>query len=84
MHKKQRLYWQGLHFATNKPNGRSARVVSKEIGDGEVAEFEGQSAVEQAIWDGIHNRIFYLAEQVPIYKGSMYDAFGYLAITITT
>jgi hypothetical protein len=56
--------------------------VSEEVGDGEIAEFEGQLAVEQAIWDGIHNKQFYLAEQAPICKGSMHEAFGYLATTI--
>ena len=46
-------------------------MVSEETGDGKVEEFEGQSAVEQAIWDGIHNKRFYLAEQAPICKGSL-------------
>ena len=80
---KQRSYWRRLHFAMSKPRGRSARVVSEETGEGEVEEFEGQLAVEQAIWDGIHNKRFYLAEQAPICKGSMRKAFGYLATTIT-
>ena len=65
-----------------KPKGRSARVVSAEAIDGEVEEFQGQSAVEKAIFDGIHNKRFYLAEQLPICKGSMREAFGYLATTI--
>ena len=79
---KQRSYWRRLNFATNKPKGRSARVVSDEVGDGEVIEFEGKSAVEQAIFNEIHQKRFYLAEQAPICKGEMRDAFGYLATTI--
>ena len=79
---KQRSYWRRLNFATSKPRGRSVRVVSKEIGDGGIIEYEGQSAVEKAIWGGIHNKRFYLGEQAPICKGSMRDAFGYLATTI--
>jgi len=68
----------------SKPKGRSARVVSEEseAGDGGIHMFEGQSAVEQAIWNGIHNKRFYLAEQAPICKGPMREAFGYLATTI--
>ena len=58
-------------------------MVSEETDGGEVEEFEGQSAVEQAIWNGIHNKQFYLAEQAPICKGSLREAFGYLATTIT-
>ena len=57
-------------------------MVSKEIGDGGIIEYEGQSAVEKAIWGEIHNKQFYLGEQAPICKGSMRDAFGYLATTI--
>ena len=80
---KQRSYWRRLSYAVGKPKGRSARVVSAEVSDGEVEEFQGQSAVEKAIFDGIHNERFYLAEQAPICKGSMREAFGYLATTIT-
>ena len=53
-----------------------------EAGDGEVAEYMGQSAVEQAIWNGIHHKRFYLAEQAPICQGPMQDAFGYIAMMI--
>ncbi len=53
-----------------------------EAGDGKVTEYEGQSSVEQAIWQGIHYKQFYLAEQAPIYQGPMREAFGYLATTI--
>ncbi len=53
-----------------------------EAGDGEVTEYEGQSAMEQAIWQGIHHKRFYLAEQAPICQGPMSEAFGYLATTI--
>lgn len=79
---KQRSYWRRLNYATKKPKGRSARVVSEEIGDGEVIEHEGQAEVEQAIWNGIHHQRFHLAEQAPICKGAMKEAFGYLATTI--
>ena len=79
---KQRSYWRCLNFSMNKQKGRSARVVSDEQGDGEVVEYIGQSAVEQAIWNGIHHKCFHLAEQAPICKGPMREAFGYLATTI--
>ena len=79
---KQRSYWRRLNFATSKPRGRSVRVVSKESGDGAIIEHEGQSAVEKAIFEVIHNKRFYLGEQAPICKGSIREAFGYLATTI--
>ena len=79
---KQRSYWRRLNFAVKKPKGRSARIVSEDIGEGEVIEHEGKSAVEQAIWNEIHRKRFYLAEQAPICKGDMRTAFGYLATTV--
>ena len=80
---KQRAYWRRLNYAVKKPKGRSARVVTtEELGEGEITEHAGQSAVEQAIWNGIHRQRFYLAEQAPICKGEMREAFGYLATTI--
>ncbi|KAL7554491.1 hypothetical protein ACHAWF_018525 [Thalassiosira exigua] len=54
---KQRAYWRHLNFAVKKPKGRSARVVTtEELGEGEATEHIGQSAVEQAIWNGIHKQ----------------------------
>ena len=79
---KQRSYWRRLNYAMSKPKGCSARIVTEETGDGDVVEFEGQSAVEQAIWNGIHKQRFFLAEQAPICQGQMREAFGYLATTI--
>ena len=77
MQEKQRSYWQRLNFATSKPRDRNVQVVSEEVGDDAVAEFEGQLTVEKAIWEGIHNKPFYLAEQASICKYSMRDVCGY-------
>ena len=65
-----------------KPKGRSARVVTEEDETGDVQEFEGKSNVERAIFDRIHNKRFYTAEQAPLCKGPMREACGYLATTI--
>ncbi len=40
-----------MNFAMNNPKGCSARVVSDETRDGNVIEYIGQTAVEQAIWN---------------------------------
>ena len=79
---KQRSYWRRLNFAMSKPRGRSVRIVSDETEDGDVIEHIGQTAVEQAIWNGIHHKRFHLAEQAPICQGTMREQFGYLATTI--
>ena len=57
---KQRSYWCQLNFTMCKSKGRHARVVAAETD--EVTEFEGHLAVESTIWNGIHNKCFYLAE----------------------
>ncbi len=55
---KQISYWQHLNFAMNNPEVRSVWVVSDETGDGDVIEYIGQTAVEHAIWNGIHHKRF--------------------------
>jgi hypothetical protein len=52
-----------------KNKGRAVRVVQAELPDGTVQEATTQREVENAIWDEIHGKRFYLAEQAPICKG---------------
>jgi hypothetical protein len=54
-------------------------MVQVEMEDGTVKEAAGQDAVEQAIFDEIHGKRFYLAEQAPICKGKLRGDFGYMA-----
>ena len=65
----------------SKSKGHNARVVTKEDETGDVQEFEGKSNVEREIFDRIHNKRFYTAEQAPICKGPIREAFGYLTTT---
>ena len=58
------------------------KIVSDEDEAGKVREFEGHTAVENAILDDIHDKCFYLSEQAPICKGQTRDTFGYLATPI--
>ena len=79
---KQRLYWRQLDFKMRKSKGRSVRIVTDEDETSNVQEFEGKSNVKRPIFDRIYNKRFYAAEQSPIWKGPMQEAFGYLATTI--
>ena len=65
-----------------KSFGRSARVVSEKLDDGNIVEHEGQNAVEEAIWSKIHDEQFYLAEQAPICQDRLRGEFGYQADTL--
>ena len=63
--------------------GRSARVVSEKLDDGNTVEHEGQDAVEEAIWSNIHDERFYRAEQAPICQDRLRGEFGYQADTLS-
>ena len=49
--------------------------------DGGVMEHTEQDAVQKAIWDEIHGKRFYLAEQAPICQERLREEFGYMANT---
>jgi hypothetical protein len=49
--------------------------------DGAICEAITQREVEDAIWNEIHGKRFYLAEQAPIYQGKLRGDFGYMANT---
>ena len=46
-------------------------------------EVSSKAGVKNAIWNEIHRKRFYLAEQAPICKGELRGEFGYLAISKT-
>ena len=63
--------------------GRSVRTVQTKSDHGQVTEHSTQAGVEKAIWDEIHGKRFFLAEQAPICQGRLRGDFGYLAVTPT-
>ena len=67
-----------------KPKGRSVRVVHSPLDDGGVTKYDTQQSVENGIWDGIHDKRFYLAEQAPICQGRLRGEFGYNVATAFT
>ena len=65
-----------------KPKGRSVRLVQNPLEDDKIIEYDTQHSVENGIWDGIHGKRFYLAEQSLICQGRLYREFGYNASII--
>ena len=61
-----RAFWRRVKYAMKKLAGGSVRVVQVEEGDGELVEFSTQAEVHEAIWNNIHRKRFYLAEEAPI------------------
>ena len=78
---KERSFWRRMNFAMSKRSGRSVTMVQRERADGEVDEARTQEEVEHMIWEEIHGKRFYLAEQAPICKGRLRGDFGYMANT---
>jgi hypothetical protein len=61
--------------------GRSVRTVQRVREDGSTQEAGSQREVENMIWDEIHGKRFFLAEQAPICQGWLRGEFGYMAST---
>ena len=66
-----------------KSRGGSVRSVQIERDRGAIDEATTQKTVHEAIWDEIHIKRFYLAEQAPICKVSLRGDFGYTALSPT-
>ena len=66
-----------------KSRGGSVRSVQIERYRGAIEEATTQQKVHEAIWDKIHRKRFYLAEQAPICQGSLRGDFGYTACSPT-
>ena len=50
---------------------------------GDVTEVTGQRLVQEAIWNKVHRKRFYLAEKAPICQGRLRGDFGYMKTTPT-
>ena len=57
-------------------------IVTEVIDDSYTHEYSVLEEVETAIFDNIHGRRFYSAEQAPICQGSLRGDFGYMADTL--
>ena len=51
---------------------------------GKINEATTQQTVHKTIWDEIHRKRFYLAEQAPICQGSLRGDFGYTFFSPTS
>ena len=80
---KDRSFWSRHNYSMGKKQGGSVRSVQIERGQGEIEEATTQQTVHEAIWNEIHRKRFYLAEQAPICKGTLRGDFGYTAFSPT-
>ena len=76
---RERAFWRRVKYAMKKQSGGSVRVVQMEDGEGELVEYTTQAEVHDAIWNNIHRKRFYLAEEAPICQAPLREEFGYNA-----
>lgn len=79
---KDRSFWRKMKYTMGKQHGHSVSMVQVQDGSG-IIEHSTQEAVQSAIWEEIHKKRFYLAEEAPICKGALRGEFGYLATSPT-
>ncbi len=82
---KDQSFWQRINYVMGKPCGGSVRRVLVEDGnqDGNLVENTTQESVQEAIFNNIHCKQFFIAEAAPIYTGGLRGQFGYNAATKT-
>ena len=65
---KDRAFWCWFNYKLGKKRGHSVRSVQVEESLDHTVEHNTQETVQEAIWDEVHRKHFYLVEQAPIYQ----------------
>jgi hypothetical protein len=80
---KDRSFWRRLNYVMGKPRGGSVRrvLVEDELQEGILTKNITQETVQAAIFDNIHRKRLFLAEDAPICSGPLWGQFGYNTIT---
>jgi hypothetical protein len=79
---KDRSFWHHLKYALGKPRGGACFKVQVDQGNGTVQEYVEKEQLQEAIWNNIHQRRFYLAEEAPMCSGPLRGSFGYNAVSL--
>jgi hypothetical protein len=80
---KDRSFWRHLNYALGKSWGGACFKMLVEQVEGTVEEINSKEELQEAIWDNIHRKRFYLSEEAPIWPGPLRGAFGYNSVTPT-
>jgi hypothetical protein len=77
-------FWRWLNYVMGKTrSGSIRRVLIEDEETGTLSEHVTQESVQQAIFNNIHQKRFYLAEAALACNGQLRGMFGYNATTIT-
>ncbi len=80
---KDRSFWMQINYSMGKAHGGLVRRVLVESGDqvGTLIKNVTQESVQEAIFNNIHWKRFFLAKAAPICSGNLRGSFGYNAVT---
>ena len=78
---KEKCKWNRIKYVLGKQRAGACFKVQIELEDDTMKEVSSQEEVQQAIWENIHMKQFYLAEEAPICNGELRGMFGYNATT---
>ena len=78
---RERSFWRRLNYSMSPRSGKSVTKVQVQEQGGLVREAATRGDVERTLFEEIHGKRFYLAEQAPIRKGKLRGEFGYMANT---
>jgi hypothetical protein len=81
--KKDKSFWRCLNYALGRQRGGACFKVQVEQVEGTVDDIKGKGKFHEAIWENIHPKRFYLAEEALMCSGPLRDAFGYNSISPT-
>jgi hypothetical protein len=80
---KDRSFWCRLNYALGKPRGGACFKVQVGQGDGNVQEYTEKEQLQEAIWNNIHRKRFYLAKELLLCSGQLQGSFRYNAVSPT-
>jgi hypothetical protein len=82
---RDRSFWRKINFSMGKKRGVPPRrvLVENPQQEGELLEYDTQHTMQEAVFDNVHRKRFFLAEAAPIYQDPLCGLFGYNSDTET-
>ncbi len=81
---KDRQFWHKMSYAMGRQRGGACFRVQVEQRGGTTAEYTSQLELQEAIWNNIHRKQFYLAESATLCQVPLHGTFRYNAICDTS
>ncbi len=82
---RDRSFWRKMNLSLGKKRGTPPRrvLVENPHQEGELLEYDMQHTMQEAVFDNVHRKRFFLAEAAPICQEPLHGLFGYNSDTET-